>query len=129
MMFLGTMMVLMASGCGGKGGDSPAALACGSKALASVWTYSGSTISLVGLTLNQPGVLGIQTAGGEMCSMDILFSGDDCSGVLSIQNSTYTGGGAGDPGCATMNGISTYSKSDSGLNICDPGPANCELWQ
>lgn len=126
---LGTLALALLAGCGKSGGSSDAAAQCGSKPLASAWTLNGtSQVSLVGLTLGQPTSLFIQVSGGAMCQMDFQANGSECSGTMIIANATYTGGGSGDPGCSSLNGVSTYTKSDGGLSICDVDHV-CELWQ
>lgn len=124
-----TIMAVLLSGCGGGGGgggDSVSA-GCGSKDLFSNWTYQTTTLSLAGFEFGQSEVYQIQFSGGEICLMDVVINGNQCSGSIGISNSTYSGGGPGDPGCSIFNGPNTYTKSASGLEVCDV--SSCAVYQ
>ena len=124
------LAVLTSCGSSGGGSGSAASTGCGSKSLFSLWTNVSSGIAIV-LDLSA-GSFGnntfiFQYPGGEQCQSDIMLTGDECSGTADIMNSTYIGGGGGDPGCAGLDGIENYTKSASGLEFCSGG--TCVTYQ
>jgi len=125
------LFAILLSACGKDGGSSSGGESCGSKALFSQWSYISQgnpiVLDLTGIVLNKPFLYQVVAGGGETCQMELTFTGTECTGVETVANSTYTGGGAGDPGCVNFNGTETYTKSSSGLTLCENG--NCYTLQ
>jgi len=126
-MFRGVILIIvclgaLTTGCGSDGGSSDAG--CGSKNLFSNWTLGAVTLSFAGMDFDSIYSYQVQFSGGEICEMDVQFSGTQCSGSTSVTNAAYVSGGAGDPGCAAFDGPSTFTKSAAGLELCDVSGCN-----
>ena len=117
------LVSLMTVGCAGSGGSSGGGSSA--KSLASVWTKSDNsfTLNMTGLQLGVAQNISFTFAAGAICQCSMTATGLETSGNYALSSCTYTSGGAGDPGCASLNSTGTFSKPSSQLSICDPGCA------
>lgn len=102
-----------------KSGDSAS---CGSKDFFSVWLDETQSfyIDFRGGSFGPTYAVYFDFGGGNYCNMDIVGSGNQCAGSVAVTNSTHNGVGS-DPGCASLNGVATFTKSTNGLRVCDSG--------
>jgi hypothetical protein len=123
------LALLIASACGSKGGSSSGAASCGSKDLFSQWLRDDGAfqLDLSGGSFGVQYTTSVTFGGGMACTGQVIASGSQCSASAVISGSTWNGIGAGDPGCASLNGTDTISKDSSGLTVCDH--VGCEHYQ
>lgn len=115
--FSALSIVLALSGCGKKDGGSNEAAA--DKSLFSKWTATtnGFPLDLTGGKIGANQLI-IAFANGSSCTLTLTLTGGQTAGQYSVTNSTYAGGGPGDPGCSTLNETGSYGKSASELTMC-----------
>lgn len=101
-----------------------------SKAVFSNWrnTATSAPLNLSGGQFDTPLLTDWIFTSGAICQADITVSGNNSSGVATITNSTYQGGGSGDPGCAALDGGGTYTDSGSTLSFCKGGQPPCDTY-
>jgi len=118
------LVSLLTVGCAGSGGSSGGGTAS-VKSLASNWTRSDNTLSLnlTNIQIGVPLTFNFTFTSGAICQCSITVTGLEASGNYTVSSCNYTGGGSGNPGCASLNSTGTYSKPASQLSICDPGCA------
>lgn len=116
-------------GCGGKGGGSSGGSSSTPKSVWSTWTYTSGGNSAV-LDLNG-GQFGVQQGFGIMflpstavCTCQFIANGDNSSGNYTFSSCTYSSGGSGDPGCASLNTTGTYTNDGTTLTACDSSCAS-----
>lgn len=103
---------------------------CGSgKSVFSTWTHT-STNAVLDLSTAEIGAnsMTLVFVGGAQCGIDLQISGDESSGTFIITNSTYSGGGSGDPGCSSLNGSGTFSVANETLSLC-PSAGSCSTYR
>jgi hypothetical protein len=117
------MIGLMLSSC--KSGESAS---CGSKDFFSIWTATDLThyVDFTGGSFGPVYSVYFDVGGGSRCILDISASGNQCTGDITISNSIHNGVGA-DPGCASLNGTSQFTKNNNGLSVCSGG--SCDDYQ
>lgn len=121
---------LLLAGCGNDsgGGGGSSAKSC-TKDVFSYWTHMDglADYDLRDMEFDTEYVYVVALTTGETCEMDIVTTGANCSGTITTTNATYVGGGSGDPGCATLDGVTSYSINSSNLlTACDDG---CEQYE
>jgi hypothetical protein len=99
---------------------------CGSgKSLFSSWT-SQSTGAVYDFSAGQMGSFQMVFifAGGGQCEATVTMGGSEESGSYVLSDAAYTSGGLGDPGCGSINGSGSFTKTDTILTIC-PSSGGC----
>lgn len=125
------LSVLILSACGsdgGGGGDAAIGGTCG-KDITSLWETQSteaiqSSIDLSGFTIGFTRTTEIVFDSGERCEIDARITGSDCSGEIEVSNSTYVGGGSGDPGCASFDDDYSFEIGVTMMELCD-GALSC----
>jgi hypothetical protein len=119
-----TIVSLVLVGCGKSGGGSSNS-AESVKTLFSKWTNdAGQSIDLRGGGFgNSMEISTINFNTGAVCKAELTVIGDEKSGSYTILNAYWAGGGATDPGCASVNGGGQYDLANSILTICEG--SNC----
>jgi hypothetical protein len=107
--------------CGGKGADTPIAETCGTKSLFSTWDHPtiSFSFSLDGMTLNTTKPFSVYFSGGARCDGSMNVTGSTCRGSYTVSGMTWNSIGGSDPGCASFNDTGIYTKSFSGLSLCN----------
>lgn len=99
---------------GGNTGDS-AAHEQATKQLHDVWVAPTEKVAIIG------GVVIYTMADHSVCEGTEIQDGDESSGTFTVANVVYIAGtGPGDPGCASLNQVLTYTKTATALTLCDP---------
>lgn len=121
---LALLIGLSLSAC--KSGGSEAG--CGSKDFFSTWVATDNShwLDFRGGSFNQAYSVYFDMGGGSRCTFDILATGQQCSGDITVANSTWNNVGV-DPNCALLNGLYQFGKNTNGLSICSGG--SCDNYQ
>jgi hypothetical protein len=84
------------------------------------WSNAGATksVDLTSVKLGNTSQVTITFSDGAKCVCDAEFNGAPGGGEYELSMCLYHSGGAGDPGCAGLNGAGTYSNISGTLNLC-----------
>jgi len=110
--------------CGSDGDDAP-----GNKGITALWTNATNSFSFDASAFTLPVTGGAMTfifTGGERCDCTVDVIGTEAAGNYVLSSCGYTSGGAGDPGCASINSSGSYEAQGTNMELCDSG--GCVLY-
>ena len=108
------LMALTLMSCGEEGAND--------KSLFSAWSNAdtGFVLDMSSSSFGSSSMVWFIT-GGATCTSTITMGGTESQGSAVVSNTVYSGGGSGDPGCASISGTVTFTKTSDTLTICNSG--------
>jgi hypothetical protein len=117
-------LVFCLVGCNESGGGGGSSSSSCDKGIISNWflkSDSNVNFDFSASSFDEQSAYSIVFGDGAECNLDLTIQGSTCSGSLVSENSSYVGGGSGDPGCSYFNQTFSYSISGETATFCDEG--------
>lgn len=131
MKYLLTALLALSVGCNKGGSVSPGAnivVQETGKDLFSAWSRTDNSyyrLDLSGGQINTTSTMKYDY-GSAVCGCHVTPTGSYTSGTYTLSDCVYVNSASPDPGCSLLNGSGTYTKTDTSLQICNPG---CNTYQ
>lgn len=68
-------------------------------------------------------------ADGAACTSNVTLTGTEDAATAILTGSSYSGGGGGDPGCSSLNGSYSLTKTATTLRICVGTSTTCSTYE